>query len=46
MPPLGGEARSARGAPMTAQRYWAPAAWIEGGWRQSVVLEVDAQGRW
>ena len=31
---------------MTAQRYWAPAAWIEGGWRQSVVLEVDAQGRW
>jgi formimidoylglutamate deiminase len=29
-----------------AQRYWAPAAWIEGGWQQSVVLEIDAQGRW
>ena len=29
-----------------SQRYWAPAAWIDGGWRQSVVLETDAQGRW
>jgi formimidoylglutamate deiminase len=31
---------------MTSTRYWAPAAWIAGGWQQSVVLEVDAQGRW
>ena len=28
------------------QRYWAPAAWLDGGWQRSVVLEVDAQGRW
>ena len=27
-------------------RYWAPAAWIAGGWRQSVVLEVDDRGHW
>ena len=26
--------------------YWTPAAWIEGRWQPSVVLEVDAQGRW
>jgi formimidoylglutamate deiminase len=31
---------------MTRARYWAPAAWIAGGWQESVVLEVDAQGRW
>jgi cytosine/adenosine deaminase-related metal-dependent hydrolase len=31
---------------MTMSRYWAPAAWIAGGWQESVVLEVDAQGRW
>jgi len=31
---------------MTAQRCWAPAAWIDGGWRQSVVLEVDVRGHW
>ena len=29
-----------------AQRLWAPAAWVDGGWQQSVVLESDAQGRW
>jgi len=29
-----------------AQRYWAPAAWIAGGWQRSVVLEVDARGHW
>jgi formimidoylglutamate deiminase len=29
-----------------ARRYWAPAAWIDGGWQQSVVLEVDANGHW
>jgi len=26
--------------------YWTPAAWIAGRWQASVVLEVDAQGRW
>ena len=31
---------------MSVQRYWAPAAWVDGGWQQSVVLEIDAQGRW
>ncbi len=31
---------------MTTQRFWAPAAWIDGGWQQSVVLEVDARGHW
>jgi formimidoylglutamate deiminase len=28
------------------QRYWAPAAWVDGGWQQSVVLETDANGHW
>ncbi len=28
------------------QRYWAPAAWMDGGWQSSVVLEVDANGHW
>jgi formimidoylglutamate deiminase len=27
-------------------RFWAPAAWVDGGWKQSVVLEVDARGHW
>ncbi len=27
-------------------RYWAPAAWIAGGWQQSVVLEIGADGHW
>ena len=31
---------------MTVQRYWAPSAWIAGGWQQSVVLEVDGAGHW
>ncbi|HEY9026701.1 MAG TPA: formimidoylglutamate deiminase [Burkholderiaceae bacterium] len=31
---------------MTATRYWAPAAWVDGGWQPSVVLEVDASGHW
>ncbi len=26
--------------------YWAPAAWIDGGWQDAVTLEVDATGRW
>ncbi len=25
---------------------WAPRAWIDGAWRESVVLEADAAGRW
>ena len=25
---------------------WAPAAWLDGRWQQSVVLEVDARGHW
>ena len=28
------------------QRYWAPAAWVDGGWQRSVVLETDASGHW
>ena len=27
-------------------RYWAPAAWIGGGWQRDVLLEVDANGHW
>ncbi len=30
----------------TTRRLWAPAAWINGGWQRSVVLEIDAQGHW
>ena len=26
--------------------YWAPAAWIAGGWQRDVVLEVGADGHW
>jgi len=29
-----------------AQRFWAPAAWLEGGWQPSVVLEVGPNGHW
>ena len=29
-----------------ARRYWAPAAWIAGGWQRDVVLEVGADGHW
>ena len=28
-----------------AARYWAPAAWIAGGWQKSVLLEIGADGR-
>lgn len=31
---------------MTEQRLWAPRAWIGGAWRDAVLLEVDALGRW
>jgi len=27
-------------------RWWAPAAWIAGGWQRDVVLEADASGHW
>ena len=32
--------------PSPAQHCWAPSAWIDGAWRDSVLLEVDADGRW
>ncbi|MBT9595207.1 MAG: formimidoylglutamate deiminase [Vitreoscilla sp.] len=28
------------------QTLWAPRAWLPGGWRESVLLQVGAQGRW
>ena len=31
---------------MPEQSLWAPQAWITGRWQPSVLLEVDAQGRW
>jgi formimidoylglutamate deiminase len=31
---------------MTDAFFWAPRAWLPGGWRESVLLEVDAAGRW
>ncbi|MFZ5549891.1 MAG: formimidoylglutamate deiminase [Pseudomonadota bacterium] len=30
----------------TRQTLWAPRAWLPGGWRDEVLMEVDAQGRW
>jgi formimidoylglutamate deiminase len=29
-----------------AQRLWAPLAWVQGRWRQSVLLEVADNGTW
>jgi len=29
-----------------AQRLWAPLAWVQGRWRESVLLEVAADGTW
>lgn len=29
-----------------SRRLWAERAWLPGGWRADVLLEVDAQGRW
>ncbi|MEK8030201.1 formimidoylglutamate deiminase [Ideonella sp. DXS29W] len=26
--------------------YWAARAWLPGGWRDAVLLEIDHQGRW
>jgi formimidoylglutamate deiminase len=28
------------------QTCWAPRAWLPGGWRESVLLEIDARGHW
>jgi formimidoylglutamate deiminase len=28
------------------RRYFAPFAWVRGGWAQDVLLEADAQGHW
>jgi len=30
----------------SAQRLWAPRAWVQGQWRESVLLEIDAAGNW
>ena len=27
-------------------RWWAPRAWLAGSWRDAVLLESDAAGRW
>jgi formimidoylglutamate deiminase len=32
--------------PPVAARYWAPSAWIDGRWREQVLLEVGDDGRW
>ena len=29
-----------------ATSIWAPAAWIDGQWRDSVLLQIDASGHW
>ncbi|MCH7343744.1 formimidoylglutamate deiminase [Pelomonas sp. CA6] len=31
---------------MTAARFHAPLAWLQGRWQRQVLLETDAQGRW
>ncbi len=31
---------------MSATRFWAPRAWVGGAWAESVLLTVNAQGRW
>ncbi|MEO6623858.1 MAG: formimidoylglutamate deiminase [Burkholderiaceae bacterium] len=31
---------------MPEQHLWTERAWIEGGWKASVLLSVDEQGRW
>lgn len=30
----------------SAQRWWAPGAWVEGRWRASVLLTANADGHW
>ncbi len=29
-----------------AQLLWAPAAWLADGWRENVLLRIDAEGHW
>ncbi|MGM9490150.1 formimidoylglutamate deiminase [Ideonella sp. YS5] len=31
---------------MNEQTLWASRAWLPGGWRESVLLEIDGLGRW
>ncbi len=31
---------------MAEQQLWSERAWIDGQWRESVLLEIDRQGRW
>lgn len=31
---------------MSADRLWAPRAWVRGQWRESVLLEIAADGTW
>jgi formimidoylglutamate deiminase len=30
----------------SAQRLWAPRAWVQGQWRESVLLGIDTAGNW
>lgn len=40
-------ARLADAAPQPpAGRYWAPRAWLPGGWQEQVLLVTDAHGAW
>ncbi len=32
--------------PKVVSQFWAPQAWLAGGWRSEVVLSVDASGCW
>ena len=31
---------------MSPRRFWAPRAWLGGGWAESVLLSANEQGRW
>jgi len=31
---------------MPEQSLWAPQAWVDGRWQASVLMDIDAQGRW
>ncbi|TMH03522.1 MAG: formimidoylglutamate deiminase, partial [Betaproteobacteria bacterium] len=31
---------------MTESLFWAPRAWLPGGWRDSVLLEMGRDGHW
>jgi formimidoylglutamate deiminase len=33
-------------ATASERRFWASQAWLDGGWREAVLLCADAQGRW